>query len=119
MRGVYVLLIRVLNNINVEVGGLGSVEFRKGDYFYVGSALNNVESRINRHLRSDKKLHWHIDYLLNNNSSKIISYFVLETDNKSFECRIADELKKRAELIPEFGCTDCKCTAHLFYLIKT
>ena len=48
---------------DLAVGKLGTHPFETGYYLYFGSALNSLEGRLRRHLRSDKKLHWHIDFL--------------------------------------------------------
>ena len=37
--------------------------FEPGYYLYTGSALNELVSRISRHIRLDKPCHWHIDYI--------------------------------------------------------
>ena len=63
-RGAYVLFLRLDADEAIEVGRLGRVRFEHGAYAYVGSAMGGLDARIARHLRSEKKLHWHIDYLL-------------------------------------------------------
>ena len=65
MLGTYVLLIELATAATIQVGRLGMLAFAKGYYAYVGSALGGLEQRIDRHLRTEKKLFWHIDYLLN------------------------------------------------------
>jgi sugar fermentation stimulation protein A len=64
--GSYVLILK--NNLNqtLKIGHLGNVFFRKGYFAYVGSALASVEARINRHQKKQKRIFWHIDYLLPN-----------------------------------------------------
>lgn len=46
------------------MGALGDYPFPAGWYVYTGSARNGVHQRIRRHLRREKRKHWHIDYLL-------------------------------------------------------
>jgi Uri superfamily endonuclease len=53
-KGIYILVVSVSKDINVNVGTLGSVNFEKGLYAYVGSAQNNWGKRIERHLRKTK-----------------------------------------------------------------
>lgn len=89
--------------------------FKKGYYIYVGSALGGLFARISRHLRINKKIYWHIDRLLDVKGAFTKTIFYLETDKKD-ECRIADILKKRYQGIEGFGCSDCVCQSHLFYL---
>ncbi len=112
MKGVYILLIKNREDRYIQIGKLRNIFFKRGFYVYVGSALNGLEQRINRHLRIDKKLHWHIDYLLR--KSEIISVFYKETKSQE-ECKIANIFQEKLELIPGFGCSDCKCKSHLFY----
>ena len=112
MQGIYILFIEFKQSRDILIGKRGKYRFAAGYYAYVGSALNNLVKRIERHLRADKKLYWHIDYLLNN--SRIRGVVYAETDNK-LECIIAKELLKILRPIQGFGCSDCKCEAHLFY----
>ncbi|RLF60544.1 MAG: GIY-YIG nuclease family protein, partial [Thermoplasmata archaeon] len=64
MKGSYVLIINLKKEKEIEIGRLGRILFNKGYYAYVGSGLNNLEKRVGRHLRKNKKKKWHIDYLL-------------------------------------------------------
>jgi len=112
MKGTYTLLIKVPKNIEVRIGKLGKINFKKGFYAYVGSALNGLEKRIERHLRKEKKLRWHIDYLLEN--AEIAEVIYAETDSRT-ECNIAGKLNENLESVKKFGCSDCKCKSHLFY----
>ncbi len=111
MQGSYVLLTELGEDKFIEIGKFGNIFFKKGCYVYVGSALNGLERRINRHLRSNKKMHWHIDYLLK--YAKVIDVFYKESRFKE-ECNIANRFAKLSS-IKGFGCSDCKCASHLFY----
>lgn len=112
MKGTYVLLIELKEDKKIKVGKLGNILFKKGFYAYVGSALNGIEKRVERHRSSNKKMHWHIDYLLEHAELKDVFY--RESDKKE-ECKIAKELSKNLESVDGFGCSDCKCRSHLFY----
>ncbi len=112
MKGSYILLISVDSIRHITVGRRGTIEFKPGFYVYTGSALNNLESRIERHYRTEKKVFWHIDYLLEH--AVIIKDFRIESP-VSLECAIAQILSQRMESIPGFGCSDCSCSSHLFY----
>jgi Uri superfamily endonuclease len=103
-----VLLIEVLKDLKIKTGKLGSISFEKGFYAYVGSALNSLEKWVGRHLRSEKKTFWHIDYLLKR--SKVIEVIYAETGNRK-ECLLARELS----FVSNFGCSDCRCKSHLFF----
>ena len=111
MKGSYVLLIYLEKDKEIQIGKLGKTAFKKGYYVYIGSALNGLEQRINRHLRNDKKTHWHIDYLLK--IAKIDSVFYKQ-HNKKEECRIAKSFSK-LKSVDGFGSSDCDCKSHLFY----
>ena len=113
MRGIYILLIKINEKIQEKIGSLGRIEFDKGIYAYVGSAQNNLEKRIQRHKVKNKKVRWHIDYLLNHKSVKILKVFYKKA-GKEEECKIARKLTKTESMILNFGCSDCKCKSHLF-----
>jgi len=112
MKGTYTLLIKLPENIEIQIGKLGKINFNSGFYAYVGSALNNLEKRIERHKRKNKKFHWHIDYLLE--KSEIVEVIYAETNSK-FECNIAKKLNENLKCVKNFGCSDCDCKSHLFY----
>jgi endonuclease-3 len=112
-KGTYILRIRLKNGKKIKFGK-NELFFRKGYYFYVGSAMgnsNNLKRRIERHLKEGKKMHWHIDYLLK--YGKIDKIY---TTNKKVECDVAEEFLKKLNFIEGFGCSDCRCKSHLFYL---
>jgi len=117
--GVYVIVISVSNDIRIDVGALGSINFEKGWYAYVGSAQKCLEKRIHRHLRKAKQKFWHIDYLLDDDAVKILEVFHKEA-GKPDECEIAKKISMHAskEGIPiqGFGSSDCRCISHLFKL---
>lgn len=112
MKGTYVLLIKLPANEQIKIGKLGAIQFKSGTYAYVGSALNNLEKRVERHLRSEKKLQWHIDYLLK--EAEVISVIYGESSQRK-ECEIARNLAKTLPSLRGFGASDCKCESHLFY----
>lgn len=112
MKGIYLLIIEIKNDSIFQIGKLGNIRFYKGFYVYVGSALNGLEQRILRHLRQQKKLHWHIDYVLK--KANIIEVFYKESNVKE-ECVIAEILDEKLSSVPDLGCSDCSCKSHLFY----
>lgn len=114
MKGCYCLIIHVKRKSKIRVGAkLGDVEFKKGIYVYVGSAMNSLESRLNRHLSDSKKLHWHVDYLLKDDNSKIID--IIYNTDKKVECDISQYIETKTIGIENFGCSDCNCKSHLYY----
>lgn len=112
MKGSYILLIELSRDMEIQIGKLGRMEFRKGFYAYVGSAMNNLEKRIERHIRKEKRLFWHIDYLLENARVKEVIY---TESSKREECRLAKNLGKYFTSIQNFGSSDCECKSHLFF----
>lgn len=87
MKGCYCLIIKLNQNSRIKIGKkLGFIQFEKGYYVYVGSAMNSLESRLKRHLSNDKKLHWHVDYLLKDDNSKILD--IIYNIDKKVECDI-------------------------------
>jgi Uri superfamily endonuclease len=113
LKGIYALVIRLENDAAYNIGALGMISFKKGLYIYVGSAQTNLEERVRRHLRKEKRLFWHIDYLLGSNMAKAEKVFHMKGD-KAAECVVANEVGKRGEPIMGFGSSDCNCKSHLF-----
>lgn len=111
MNGSYVLIMEMKEGKKISVGKLGPIDFKKGYYAYVGSAMNGLAKRIERHLSNEKKMHWHIDYLLK--KARIIEIWILESDKKR-ECEIAEKLVEKLIAIASFGSSDCDCRGHLF-----
>ena len=89
----------------IQIGNLGIIAFEKGTYLYIGSAPS--QKRLERHLRKEKKIHWHIDYFLQEASVEKI--FIAQED----ECELAHHIK--LPYIRGFGCSDCLCPSHLFH----
>jgi len=115
MSGIYHLLICLEKEQEIIVGKLGKFRFPAGYYVYTGSALNGLENRIARHRRKRKRLHWHIDYLLQ--YADIIDVITHVTTEK-LECFYNSKimgLPGAQIIVPRFGASDCKCKAHLVY----
>ena len=112
MKGSYILLIKLPEEQTITVGSLQARHFPRGYYAYVGSAMSGFKTRLSRHLRSNKKLHWHIDYLLE--KASIIGIILYETNDRA-ECTIAQTLDHQFGSVPGFGCSDCRCHSHLFF----
>ena len=111
----YQLHIHLNENIEIQIGKLGKFTFPMGNYIYTGSAKKNIDDRIKRHQSNlpDKKLHWHVDYLLNDKNTKITE--VQKFDKE--ECILNQETCGEI-IIAGFGSSDCKnkCKSHLKYL---
>ena len=114
MKGVYLLVINLKKNLRIKVGRLGRITFPKGFYVYVGSALNNLQARVARHLTSEKKLRWHTDYLLASPNAEVEMVITRQTE-KRIECKINEIIQKFGKPVERFGSSDCKCKSHLTY----
>jgi len=114
-QGVYILVLRLLCETSVEIGRLGVQRFSAGHYAYAGSAMNGLEGRIRRHLRSRKAKRWHIDYL--REVATVEGVWVLP-GAKQRECSLAAELLRMPGAQPGprgFGSSDCPCDTHLVH----
>ncbi len=109
--GAYGLLIEIARNLTIPTGRLGSREYTRGWYVYVGSALRGISGRLHHHLRRRERARWHIDYLLAN--SELAAVVIAETRER-VECALAGFLAERFEITPRFGSSDCRCPGHLF-----
>lgn len=132
MKGSYILLVELATEKNVLIGKLGYLFLPKAFYAYVGSAMNGLEARLARHLRKEKGLHWHIDYLLK--EAKLLEIILCPSEpfapchsegtkrpknptqgKLQVECFLAQALAKEFQSIPGFGSSDCKCQSHLYF----
>ena len=111
----YQLLIDVTQPLRCAIGLLGIFDFAPGRYSSTGSAKRNFEARIARHLRRNKALRWHIDYLLMAPGVRIIEVKRSRRD----ECALNRSVRGRIP-VAGFGASDCRegCGAHLKYLGK-
>ncbi len=119
MKGAYILIMELDSDADIHVGKLGTLNFKKGFYAYVGSARGRGGfKRVVRHFNvaegKNRTRKWHIDYLLPH--SKVVCAVLLPADT-DIECAIANSLCEFSK-ISGFGCTDCSCPAHLFFSCK-
>ncbi|MCW4010063.1 MAG: GIY-YIG nuclease family protein [Candidatus Bathyarchaeota archaeon] len=113
LTGIYALIVHFKEDIVVNVGALGELAFKRGFYVYVGSAQNGIPQRVKRHLKKGKRLFWHIDYLLDSDAAQIVEVLYLQ-GKKSVECAVAEKVGCHGDPVRGFGCSDCRCTSHLF-----
>jgi len=114
-KGTYILLLSLGNPVTIEIGRIGVHHFDSGFYAYIGSGMNSIDARLARHFGfTDKKIHWHVDYLLT--KGKAFSAFSHDTETRN-ECLIAKAFGRKYTIpIKGFGASDCNCSGHLFYL---
>ena len=106
----YSLFIKVDEPQIITVGRFGCFEFISGNYIYSGSARKNLLARVNRHLKRQKKLRWHIDYLLSAPAVDIVKVVISTLP----ECELVAAGGGRI-IVPGFGASDCRsgCGSHL------
>ena len=108
----YVVATWVPRRTTIAVGSLGPVTFARGWCAYVGSARRGRDARVARHLRADKPLRWHADYLFARFPGRV-AWLV---DGELTECELAGALARlpgAARRRPRFGAGDCRCAGHL------
>jgi Uri superfamily endonuclease len=99
----------------LQIGRLGTYDFPRGHYVYVGSALGGLTGRLRHHLSTEKRLRWHIDYLLQS-ATLVEIWYALGRDR--LECtwnKLVGNLEGAKRLVPGFGASDCCCPSHLTY----
>jgi Uri superfamily endonuclease len=114
-KGTYALVIALERESTVAVGKLGHFAFPPGYYVYAGSARGGLPQRVGRHLRRQKRLRWHIDYLLER--AEVVEVWYAPGDERR-EClwaATAREMPQAHIIAPRFGSSDCRCRSHLLY----
>lgn len=115
MKGVYLAFFKLEEQKRIEVGALGEISFAPGIYIYSGSAMNNVEKRLERHFSSTENKHWHIDYL--SEDAEPLDYFILP-EKSDYECVLASLVSEIGGPVESFGSSDCSCRSHLFRISR-
>lgn len=117
--GTYAIILKNDKSTRIQIGKWGELDLQPGYYIYDGSAFGpgGVQARVSRHLHTDKRPHWHIDYL-RAHVTPIEAWVSYETER--LEHQWADILLRMPEITPihGFGCSDCNCQTHLFYAEK-
>ncbi len=110
--GAYLCILCLSEDKRVRVGAIGEVDFPKGYYTYVGSALKNLDKRMKRHKKRGEKLFWHIDYL--REEAECVAVLPIRTSD-DIECELAKSMKGLCSWsVKGFGASDCACKTHLF-----
>ncbi len=119
-RGSYILILHLAKTGTVRVGRLGNIDFQKGFYAYVGSAMGpgGLAGRIRHHLKPAKNPHWHIDYL--GQIADIKEVWICEGPHRREHAwaRIFSGSEKAGIPAKGFGSSDCHCLTHLFHMKK-
>ncbi len=110
MKGSYFLVIRLEGDKMVRTKGR-EFHLKKGHYVYVGSAMNSLERRVARHFSKEKKLHWHIDYLLK--EAELLRAYLIPSEER-LEERLSLEVARYGEPVEGFGAGDVKISTNLY-----
>ncbi|MFN8443960.1 MAG: GIY-YIG nuclease family protein [Caldilineaceae bacterium] len=119
--GTYALILRAATTQTVRIGRLGDLVLQPGYYIYVGSAFGpgGLAARVGRHLRKEKRLRWHIDYL---RAACEVEEVWWTCDSVRRECEWANKLRELpGTVVPMvgFGSSDCGCETHLVWVETT
>ena len=113
--GTYALVIALGVRLRLRAGKLAVHSLVPGYYVYTGSALGGLSGRLRHHLKQEKKLYWHTDYLLREAAVSQIWYAL---GKSRLECTwnvIVRGLPGAISFISGFGASDCQCSSHLTY----
>jgi Uri superfamily endonuclease len=117
--GVYLLEIFASEPFKIKSKPFCNFQFPAGYYYYAGSAQKNLLNRIERHLRKEKILHWHIDHITSLTINIIVGIFIFNLAPKKSECELVNHISKKykvTHLVSNFGSSDCRnCFSHLLY----
>ena len=116
--GAYLLLLRLKRELRPPIRRFGGLCFPPGLYVYAGNALGpgGIGARVKRHFRTDKRVHWHIDYLTT--AGAVMAAFPCTAGR---ECELIEALLNRAGFAVAakgFGSSDCRsCESHLLRVV--
>lgn len=115
--GTYLLMLRLAASAEIRVGRLGRIQFRRGWYAYAGSAFGpgGLAGRLRHHLRPVQKPHWHIDYLRAHAALKEVWMAEGPPNREHDWAHILARDPGAGKWLRGFGCSDCRCPAHLIY----
>jgi Uri superfamily endonuclease len=111
--GAYLLQIDLSEPVFVRIARKSCTELSAGRYFYCGSANGpgGLRSRLARHMRHGKTVHWHIDQLTERGT--VTGAWIVRNGR---ECDLVAILTPLPMPIPGFGSSDCvRCRSHLLY----
>ncbi len=114
--GTYVLILRALSSGTVMAGSSGGVNLVTGYLAYAGSALGRggLRARVRRHIISDKKQFWHVDYIRPYTLIDEIWFFPGREKLEHLAASALQSLPSAFVAAENFGSSDCRCESHLF-----
>lgn len=111
--GVYCLVLWLARPHRVQYGRGKRCRLPRGWYVYTGSAKRNLLSRLLRHLRRRKRLHWHIDRLRAVASLRELWIWPWRPGGECRTGALVRCLPGAGVPVTGFGSSDCGCEAHL------
>lgn len=111
--GAYLLLVALPAPLRIALQRRPETLLPAGRYLYAGSARGpgGLSARLARHMRPDKKPHWHIDRLTE--AGTVEGAWVVPGGD---ECALVAALAHLPVPLPGFGSTDCRtCASHLLH----
>ncbi len=110
-RGSYLLILHLPEDSVIRTKGR-EFHLEKGFYVYVGSAMGGIGARIGRHMRREKKKHWHIDFLLER--ARIIEIVVIPSSVR-LEEEISLAVSEYGRGVKGFGASDTGTSSNLYH----
>lgn len=113
MPGAYLLLVELSDPLALSLAGRPRV-LRPGVHAYCGSAHGpgGLAARLARHLRADKRPHWHVDRLTV--AGRVAALYARPEGRECDLVKALLSLPGTAIPLPGFGSSDCRaCPAHL------
>ncbi|CAG1771225.1 hypothetical protein BAC3_01637 [uncultured bacterium] len=114
-KGSYLLLMKLSEVQSLQIPHLKDYVFTEGYYIYIGSALGpgGIRARVGRHIRKEKKIHWHIDHLTT--VADLYSTVLILSPSRLETLLTGFLMKTDLTPVPGFGCGDSEDYSHLFY----
>ncbi len=112
--GAYLLAVRLDRPLALDLRGVGTAILAPGSYAYCGSARGSggIRARVARHLRADKRPHWHVDRLTA--AGRVTAVAVAPGGSECALFAAVSALPGACVPAPGFGSSDCRtCAAHL------
>ena len=115
--GTYALILPAASTRSIMVGKLGTLKIKPGFYLYVGSAFGpgGLKARIEHHLNSSSRPHWHMDYLTVYLHPHEVWYSYDREHRIHQWVKILAGTKGATIPIEGFGSSDCGCRSHLYF----
>jgi len=115
--GTYLLIMHTTQHHQVTVGRLGAMQVEPGYYLYVGSAFGpgGVKARVSHHMRIAARPRWHIDFLRQVCSLKMVWCGYSDVRREHEWVDLLESMPKLSIPMMGFGASDHPGKSHLFY----